>query len=103
MTSARCRAMPNGTANGINASDWVVGEVDKSAATVRSTAFVWAPGGTMVDLNTRVKLPAGWVLEDANAINDAGQIVGAATVSGAFHAFLPHAVQRDPDLRRDAL
>ena len=94
--------MPTARANGINASDWIVGEVDKGS-NGPFHAFVWAPGGTMVDLNTRVKLPAGWVLEDANAINDAGQIVGAATVGGALPCLPAHAVQRDPDLRRDAL
>jgi probable HAF family extracellular repeat protein len=76
----------HGSASGLNASDWVVGEVDKGTSG-SNHAFVWAPGGAMVDLNTRVKLPAGWVLEFANGINDAGQIVGSALVSGHPHAF----------------
>ena len=79
---------PSGEAWGINASDWVVGEVYKgSGASTVYHAFVRAPGGPLVDLNTRVKLPAGWVLEFANGINDAGQIVGEAMVSGHSHAF----------------
>ncbi|HXR27204.1 MAG TPA: cell wall-binding repeat-containing protein, partial [Candidatus Baltobacteraceae bacterium] len=106
---------PYGWASGINASDWVVGNAasgpspaaSSSLTAPRATtpllarpagaaplvvpptyhAFVWA-GGAMVDLNTRVKLPAGWVLRSANAINDAGVIVGLAVVNGSYwHAF----------------
>ena len=36
-------------------------------------AFLYS-NGTMTDLNALI--PSGWTLEQANAINDAGQIVG---------------------------
>ena len=79
---------PYGEAWGINATDWVVGEVYKNSGnSTVSRAFVRAPGGSLVDLNTRVKLPAGWVLEFANGINDSGQIVGEALVNGFSHAY----------------
>lgn len=68
---------PNSEALGINASGWVVGDVWKgSAGSFISHAFVGAPGGPLVDLNTRVSLLPGQVLEVAYGINDSGQIVG---------------------------
>jgi hypothetical protein len=42
-------------------------------------AFVYTRALGMVDLNTLVTLPAGWVLEDATAINDRDEVVGFAT------------------------
>lgn len=44
--------------------------------------------GVMVDLNALVAVGAGIVLTQANAINNAGQIVGEAAVNGHTHAFL---------------
>ncbi|HTS15618.1 MAG TPA: cell wall-binding repeat-containing protein [Candidatus Sulfotelmatobacter sp.] len=78
---------PTASASAINATDWVVGYAAKgSGASTVYHAVVWA-GGAPVDLNTRVKLPAGWVLQFATDINDAGQIVGGALVNGHEHAF----------------
>ena len=42
----------------------------------------------MVDLNTLLPADSGWVLLSANAINDAGQIVGEGTLDGEPRAFL---------------
>ncbi len=78
---------PGAEASAINASDWVVGDAYKgSGSSTVYHAVVWA-GGAPVDLNTRVKLPTGWVLQFATDINDAGQIVGGALVNGHERAF----------------
>jgi hypothetical protein len=42
----------------------------------------------MVDLNSLISPTSGWVLEQANAINDNGQIVGFGTIDGETHGFL---------------
>ena len=78
---------PFSDASDINASDWIVGDVGKTANGPLH-AMVEAPGGVMTDLNTRVALPRGWTLESATSINDAGQIVGGANDNGKLHGFL---------------
>jgi hypothetical protein len=55
-------------------------------APVEHRAFLHACEGT-VDLNERVPASAGWVLEEARAINDAGQIVGFGQYGGETRAF----------------
>ncbi|HEV3258044.1 MAG TPA: hypothetical protein VG013_14260, partial [Gemmataceae bacterium] len=46
-------------------------------------------GSTMTDLNDLIPSDSGWVLRFAEAINDAGQIVGyGANPDGLSHAFL---------------
>jgi probable HAF family extracellular repeat protein len=62
-------------------------------------ATLWIMGATGwigVDLNSLIPQDAGWVLESAKGINDAGQIVGYGTHIGVQRAFL-----LDPDLGRD--
>src|SRR5206468_10413540 len=44
-------------------------------------AFLWR-GGTIYDLNECIPPDSGWLLADANAINDAGQIVGHGILNG---------------------
>ncbi|MFO0836802.1 MAG: hypothetical protein U0638_17715 [Phycisphaerales bacterium] len=44
--------------------------------------------GSCVDLNTRIPPAAGWTLEKAWAINDAGVIVGGGNYLGYPHAFM---------------
>ena len=53
-----------------------------------SHAFVRAPGGQMVDLNTRVKMLPGYNLESAYGINDAGQIVGLGWGDNQYFTFI---------------
>jgi probable HAF family extracellular repeat protein len=66
---------------GVNSSGTVVGGSN-------STAFVYL-GSTLYDLNTLLDgSGAGWVLGDAMAINDAGQIVGTGLLDGAQTAYL---------------
>ncbi len=74
---------------GINSTGWVVGEADKgSGASAVSHAFVRAPRGQLVDLNTRVELAPGDYLEGAFGINDAGQIVGQERSGNREYSFI---------------
>ena len=61
-------------------------------------AFLWTGnvfnGGTMVDLNTRIAAGSGWELVGAKAINNKGQIIGAAWKNGV--RFVGYAVRLDP-------
>ena len=68
---------------GINDSGVVVGR-----STFQSTyhAFVYG-GGQIKDLNKLIPATSGWVLVEANGINNAGQIVGAGMHKGLEHAF----------------
>ena len=52
-----------------------------------SRAFLWRQG-TMTDLNTVIPASAGWRLESAWDINNAGEIVGIGTHQGFPRAFL---------------
>jgi probable HAF family extracellular repeat protein len=71
---------------GINDSSTVVGygNLGNNAA----HAMVWTSIGGMQDLNSLIPTNSGWVLINANAINNAGQITGYGTKGGANHAFL---------------
>jgi hypothetical protein len=42
----------------------------------------------MIDLNSLLPAGSGWVLESADAINDAGQIVGYGSFNGVYESFL---------------
>jgi len=74
-------------ARGVNSAGVVVGRC--TGATFESTprAFVWT-GGVMSDLNALIPAGSGWTLENANAINDAGRIVGSGLRGGKTRAFL---------------
>jgi probable HAF family extracellular repeat protein len=69
---------------GINDSGVVVGYSDFQQG---YHAFVYS-GGKMKDLNKLIPSGSGWVLEQAFAINNAGQIVGTGTINGKEHGFL---------------
>jgi len=75
----------------INNSGTVVGFA--TTRTNQSHAFVSTNGGRMQDLNRLIPTNTGWVLAQANGINDAGQIVGYGTIRGQTHAFLLTLVQ----------
>jgi probable HAF family extracellular repeat protein len=68
-------------AYGINDSGQVVGGASGSYAYLYS-------GGSAENLNSLIDPASGWTLERANAINDAGQIVGYGTLNGQTEAFL---------------
>jgi probable HAF family extracellular repeat protein len=72
-------------AYGINTFGHVVGEATTPTGTFH--AFLYRDG-RMENLNRRLPPQSEWVLERANAINDRGQIVGAARIRGRLRAFL---------------
>lgn len=78
----------NSIALGINANGQAVGYIEDTTSE-SNRAFVWDNMHGMLDLNTLVLPTSGWTLEQANDINDAGQIVGWGTNSqGQTHAYL---------------
>ena len=68
----------------INAHGHIVGTADVGST---QHAFLWQDGH-MIDLNDLIDPESGWVLGEAHAINDAGQIVGSGVRNGATQAFL---------------
>jgi hypothetical protein len=42
----------------------------------------------MIDLNTMLWNPGGWLLREGLAVNDAGLIAGEGSLNGQLHAFL---------------
>jgi probable HAF family extracellular repeat protein len=72
---------------GINSHGVVVGQSDCTSCSAGYAAFVYR-NGKMLDLNTLIQPGSGWILEQANSINDAGEIVGYGTHNGQQHAFL---------------
>jgi len=74
---------------GINDRNEVVGDSQYANSYSSAThAFIWSPAEGMQDLNDLIKPKSGWVLVDARAINEVGQIVGSGTIRNQTHAFL---------------
>lgn len=70
----------------VNAAAQAVGWAE--TATGEQRAFLWT-GASLLDLNTLIPLDAGWQLQRARSINDAGFIVGqGVNPAGEFRAFL---------------
>lgn len=75
-------------ANAINNSNVIVGGSFSDANDTLYRAFI-AVNNSMEDLNDSLDATgAGWVLEEALAINDSGQIVGVGKYNGTKHAWL---------------
>jgi probable HAF family extracellular repeat protein len=72
-------------ATAINDSGVVVGWSTRVNGT--GYAFSWTQAGGMIDLNTLHPLNSGWVLMEANGINDRCQITGYGLHNGAGRAF----------------
>jgi probable HAF family extracellular repeat protein len=70
---------------GLDGSGRVVGYA--ATASGNAHAILW-DNGTETDLNSLLPANSGWVLQYANAINDAGQIVGEGTNNGVDASFL---------------
>jgi probable HAF family extracellular repeat protein len=75
-------------ANDINANGDVTGWSFSTVDVLESHAFLYINGAHMVDLNTCIDPALNWVLQNALAINDAGQITGYGLVNGEARAFL---------------
>jgi len=65
---------------GMNNACQIVGTSD-------ARAFLWQHS-KMLDLNALIPANSGWILEEARAINNKGQIVGEGTLNSKRHAFL---------------
>ena len=65
---------------GINSAGEVVG-YSEMAGNTADHAFLYT-GGSMQDLNSFIDPNSGWVLNSAQDINDAGQIIGLGTLNG---------------------
>ncbi len=70
---------------GINNAGQIVGSSTTPGDTA-SHAFLYQ-NGSIYDLNSLIPAGTGWVLENASAINDFGQIVGTGTLNGVYSAF----------------
>ena len=74
-------------AYGVNSFGEVVGYAQNQSLASRAFKYVPGDGGTMIDLTTITldggQTPAGlgWTLSQAQAINDAGVVVGYGTIS----------------------
>jgi probable HAF family extracellular repeat protein len=93
-------------ATGINNAGQMVGYANTSGDQ-QQHATVWN-GGIATDLNSFLDVAtvsAGWILTQANAINDQGWIVGTAqnSVTGAQHAYLLTATAPVPEPESYAL
>jgi probable HAF family extracellular repeat protein len=77
----------NSSAAAINSTGQIVGYVSNTDQDLN--AFLYT-GSQMVDLNDYLPSNSGWLsLATADAINDAGQIAGAGTLTnGEYHAYL---------------
>jgi probable HAF family extracellular repeat protein len=81
--------LPGGTYSigfGINDGGEIVGY--GNIADNAAHAMVWTANEGMQDLNNLIPASSGWVLINANAVNDSGQITGYGTKNGHNHAFL---------------
>jgi probable HAF family extracellular repeat protein len=81
-------------ATGINNYDWVVGWAEATSGG-GPRAFLH-DGTQMIDLNTMLWNPGGWLLREALAVNDAGQIVGEGLLNNQYHAFFLQPMKRLP-------
>ena len=71
--------------SGINSAGQIVGET--ITADGANHAFLAADGHVTL-LDQRLPPGSGWKLQEANAVNDHGDIVGTGLVGGVRHAFL---------------
>jgi probable extracellular repeat, HAF family len=72
--------------NAVNGLGQVVGYSFTTGSSLEH-AFMYN-GTSMVDLNRLINPQAGWFLNNATDINDAGQIVGNGIIEGQTHAFV---------------
>jgi probable HAF family extracellular repeat protein len=81
-------AITTSRATAINAAGQVVGTADPGCHPCPSPrAWLWN-AGRIAPLDDLVPTGSGWVLREANGINDRGQIVGGGVHNGRWRAFL---------------
>ena len=81
--------LPGGTrgeAESLNDRGEVVG-VSECGASKENHAFLWR-AGKMYDLNAHIPSSSGWILREAQGINNRGQIIGSGTFHGKKRDFL---------------
>jgi probable HAF family extracellular repeat protein len=71
----------------INNLGQVVGTLVFEPGTQHNHGFLYSKG-TMIDVNTLLPEGSEWLVRDAQAINDLGQIVGFGNIGGQEHAYL---------------
>jgi hypothetical protein len=79
------------TAEAINNIPQAVGScwtITPSPLLVVEHAALWNADGTVVDLNTQIDPGLGWVLQDAQSIDDSGHIVGSGLLHGQRRDYL---------------
>ena len=88
MTDLGTAGAASSVGGAINNLNEVVGTLiyDPSDGT-KNSGFLYS-NGVMVDVNTLLPANSGWVLRDAQDVNDIGQIVGFGVIDGQQHAYL---------------
>jgi probable HAF family extracellular repeat protein len=75
-------------ATAVNAAGQIVGTADPECVPCPAPrAWLWQ-AGTLTPLDTLIPAGSGWTLQQANGINDRGQIVGAGLHNGHQRAYL---------------
>ncbi|OLB64417.1 MAG: hypothetical protein AUI10_11185 [Actinobacteria bacterium 13_2_20CM_2_72_6] len=75
-------------ATAVNAAGQIVGTADPQCVPCPAPrAWLWQ-NGTLTPLDTLIPAGSGWTLQQANGINDRGQIVGAGVHNGHLRAYL---------------
>ncbi len=75
-------------ANAVNSRGQIVGFSGQSGSDITAAhALIWEDR-TMTDLQTLIPAHSDWVLQQANGINDGGQIAGIGLHNGQIRAFL---------------
>jgi len=77
----------NSDAFGINEHARIVGRAQFATDDPRTHAF-FLGRCQMIDLNSSIPSDSGWVLQEARAINEDGEIVGIGQHQGQTHSFL---------------
>jgi probable HAF family extracellular repeat protein len=78
-----------GTLSGGYSYAFAINTVGQVVGLSDGRSFLYAPAGiALVDLNAVIAADSGWMLGDANGINDSGQITGSGYINGQMHGFL---------------
>jgi probable HAF family extracellular repeat protein len=76
-----------GTLSGNQSYAYDINSTGQIVGNSNGRAFLYS-NGTMYDLNDLIDSNWGWMLEDAGAINDAGQIAVVGSMNGRNHVLL---------------